>query len=90
MALAMHLRPWEGIPFRATPSSNEDHFAGFAVVPMRYSVSSIADVRASLSELTRHLEMMKAYAPDPASQQKYANTLRWLQNVDSNWAGFGD
>jgi hypothetical protein len=43
-------------------------------------------ISKSLSDLTYQLNTMKMAAPDPASQEKYASTLKWLADLSRRWA----
>ena len=85
LPLAVHLQRYAGIPFHAASPFDKDFFDGYVVVPMRPGVSSPKTITASLEEMECQLEIMKASAPDPASQAKYSESLRWLWTVKSSW-----
>lgn len=85
ISLPLNLRKWRKIPFQAEGSVGRDYFAGFAVLPIRPEASSIADIVLSLDDTLKHLEIMKAVAPNPASQNKYAETADFLRSAQDAW-----
>ena len=85
ISLPLNLRKWAKIPFQAENSASKNYFSGFAVLPIRPEVSSCADVVLSLDNALKHLETMKAAAPNPASQSKYSETAEFLQTAKAAW-----
>lgn len=85
ISLPLSLRKWEKIPFQSEESLSKGHFAGFAVLPVRPEVSSCADVVLSLDNTLKYLEIMKAVAPNPASQGKYSETAEFLRSAKDTW-----
>lgn len=83
--LSFHLHHWPQIPFHKGSPFDDAYFDGYVLVPMRQGVSSPSTVQASLRDFRRQLEIMKAGAPDPASQAKYSKTLNWIGGVSSAW-----
>jgi hypothetical protein len=57
----------------------------FAVVPLRPEIGSVGDLTASLEELIEKLQWLKQLAPDPRSQSKYTNSIKWLREILDDW-----
>jgi hypothetical protein len=81
--LAIHLQPFDGIPFH-----DDELFDGCAVVPMVASPTRKASVLEALTAMQSSLTRMKALAPNPAAQRKYRRTILWLQKNEL-WSAFG-
>jgi hypothetical protein len=79
--LALRLQRWPRIPFHVTALTDEGHFDGYAVVPMRFMLAEATDTTKSLAETMANLEKMRAAAPDPRSQKKYSESLKWVASV---------
>lgn len=85
ISLPLILMKWARIPFQAENSVSKTDFSGFAILPIRPEVSSRSDVVLSLESTLKHLEIMKAVAPNPASQNKYSETAEFLQTAKTVW-----
>jgi hypothetical protein len=85
ISLPLHLRQWTDIPFQADSIPSEKNFAGFAVLPIGPDVSSCGDVLRSLRITLKQIEAMKAVAPNPASQNKYSETAKFLIRAEEDW-----
>jgi len=81
-ALSVHLQRWPEIPFHSNSP-----FDGFVVVPIRRGAFLPADMLQSLRETNEQLEKMRAAAPDPNSQRKYSESLRFLRAQEQRWRG---
>jgi hypothetical protein len=79
--LTVHLQRWPNIPFHP-----DGHYDGYAIIPVRQDSRTPAEIRDSLRVTLADLEKMRAAAPDPLSQQKYANSLSLLNVLDARWA----
>jgi hypothetical protein len=86
VSLAIHLQQWPSIPFHTTSPAEANSFDGYVVVPMRKRIESPKTVRASLTDFGKQLTIMKAGAPDPASQAKYSKALSWLGQIQLRWS----
>jgi hypothetical protein len=87
ISLPLHLKRWEKIPFH-DDTTNGGRFDGLVVVPLRPDISSRADVIRSLNNTLQCCQRMKAVAPNPASQDKYTETMKFLQEVRDEWDAF--
>lgn len=84
--LGLHLQHWPQIPFHRTSPLSNHEYDGFVIVPLPRELNSWQDVEKALTAYTTALQRMKEYAPDPVSQQKYANTLLWLGGLRASWS----
>ena len=85
ISLSAHIKKWDKIPFHTGESTSDGSYTGFAVVPLNPELSSVKDVVASLNNTLHYLEIMKAAAPNPASQTKYNAALAFLKHVKDEW-----
>ena len=85
IALPLHLMKWSSIPFHDKASMTEAYFDGFAILPIRPEISSIAEIVPSLENTLKFLEIMKAAAPNPSSQKKYSESIKFLQHARDVW-----
>lgn len=85
ISLPVHLRKWAQIPFHSDGASNAGAFEGFAILPLRTAVSSRTEVINSIGISLKDLQMMKAAAPNPDSQNKYAQSERFLKAARESW-----
>lgn len=71
--VAFYLQPFESIPFH-----DGEPYDGYAVVPMCADPARGRVVTESIQRMKAELVRMKAVAPDPSAQRKYARTIEWL------------
>jgi hypothetical protein len=84
--LAVHLQHVPQIPFHQRSVLETNLYEGYAIVPMPKGQNSIRQLIDSLDLTCRQLRRMKAIAPEPTAQEKYSNTLRWVEGaVRSVW-----
>jgi hypothetical protein len=85
ISLPLNLRKWTKIPFQSEDSLGRNYFTGFAVLPIRPEVTAATGVVSSLAVTLKDLEIMKAVAPNPSSQEKYSATSSFLQSAKEEW-----
>lgn len=73
-----HLIRQCNIPYKAEGGRRD--YDGFAVLPNPAPGSKLATATA-ISDTIAAMKAMYRFAPDPASQDKYANIIRFLENV---------
>jgi hypothetical protein len=56
-------------------------FDNFAVCPSGRESNSLADVGVDRDNVVEQLEKLRLLAPDPRSQAKYRNTVKWLKSI---------
>ena len=73
------------IPFHHVSELQGYLYDGYAVLPTRHTDVAPEDVIETIGISVRHLKRLKALAPEPQSQEKYATTIRWLKEVRGDW-----
>jgi hypothetical protein len=84
MAWAAFVQRCYAIPFHPIHALERNYYQGFAIVPSNGS-SDFATLRDSIFASLKKLEWLKSLAPNPQAQGKHSETIRWLDQIRSNW-----
>ena len=79
------VQPCKGIPVQTSHEAPVRYLEGFAVVPISGDANSPKELLDCMSENLAKLRWLKKLAPDPRSQEKYQNTIGWLQPLYHQW-----
>ncbi|MGD0624832.1 MAG: hypothetical protein ABSB32_08960 [Thermodesulfobacteriota bacterium] len=85
VSLAARIQQCSKIPVASTPGAPVGWLEGFAVVPISAGARTPEELKKSISTLLWKLRSLKPLAPEPRSQDKYQNSIVWLQELHLRW-----
>ena len=76
------------IPFHVENPFGPQNYDGFAVVPTDGLVNHPREMVDNLNRALIRVNRLKSLSPDPQSQKKHEEAIRWLQFVLTSWTNF--
>jgi hypothetical protein len=84
LAWKLFLQTADQIPFHRQGPDDPIEFDGFAVVPSTGCDANRSNIRNSIDTSVGHLQRLRSLAPNPKEQEKYKESIRWLNSVRGN------